>query len=115
MLTEHSALVGITSIALRRGETAFDDVCLLEVLLSDGSLASTWWETGRDWAEETSGQRVAAIQRASFKRADDLLVIECICDDGSVAELRWSGSRMWSFLTRLPMPGRPANNAVSVQ
>ena len=108
MLSERCApVVGITTVSLRRGETIADDLCLLEVLLADGSLASTWWEVGPDWHEHTAGKRVLAIQRASFRRSDDLLVLETVLDDDSIAEIRWSGSRMWSFLTRLPSPDRP--------
>jgi len=116
MLTDYAArVVGIVGITLRKGETPDDDVCLLEVLLADGTYASTWWDIGPDWREETKGRRVVAIQRASFRREDDLLVIEPLLEDGSVAYIRWHGSRMWSFLTRVPdsLHARPAD--VSVQ
>jgi len=69
MLTDYAArVVGIVGITLRKGETPDDDVCLLEVLLADGTYASTWWDIGPDWREETKGRRVVAIQRASFRR-----------------------------------------------
>lgn len=116
MLHSLAPVVGIIAVALKRGETPGDDLCTLEVLLGDGTSASTWWETSCDWAEECRGRRVVAIQRASFRRDDDLLVIEAVCDDQRIAELRWSGSRMWSFLTRRPCASDHTSAAgISVQ